>query len=715
MSARYGSGATAHIYFAADRFDNSGDSQIGFWFFNNQIAPQADGSFGPGAHKAGVIPHDANNSGDILVLSDFTNGGTQPTIRVFEWVGSGGSDGELQLLGGTTTDIRDCGTVPTDDFCASVNNFDGAAVPWLFRNKSGQASFGHGEFYEGGLNLTSLGLQNECFSSFLAETRSAQSVTATLKDFVSGPFQDCSSSIVTTPSVGQNGTASIGTGSITVHDTAAVTVNGASTFTGTLAFAICGPIATGNCVTGGTAVAAKAGVNPVTANGNYDSADVTITTAGRYCFRAVYTSGTPGVPNQADPPAGSASTTECFTITPAQPTISTLASANTVGVNLGTALNDTATLSGTSNKPNGSAAGGTITFRLYGPSASASCVNSGVGANLVGTSVVNVSGDGTNYQASTGTITGTLTPTSAGKYWWTAEYSGDPPNTLNAPAGAAGTTTTCGDTLESSIVSPSQPTISTLASANTVGVNLGTALNDTATLSGTSNKPNGSAAGGTITFRLYGPSASASCVNSGVGANLVGTSVVNVSGDGTNYQASTGTITGTLTPTSAGKYWWTAEYSGDPPNTLNAPAGAAGTTTTCGDTLESSIVISLQPTLDTAQSFVPNDQAVVNVATGAGSLAGSVRFRLYDNATCTPAGTTLYDKSFTLGTDGTVSNGGLRWTVNTDNATAYLADKTFSWLVQYTSTNNGHTNVTSACNVEHSSLTIVNGAQANTP
>ncbi|HEY3382765.1 MAG TPA: hypothetical protein VGK32_13405, partial [Vicinamibacterales bacterium] len=336
MSARYGSGATAHIYFAADRYDNSGDAQIGFWFFNNQIAPQSDGSFGPGAHKAGVIPHDPDNSGDILVLSDFTQGGTQPTIRVYEYVGTGGSDGSLQLLGGTATDVRDCGIVSTDDFCASVNKNDGAAVPWLFKNKSGQTTFGHGEFYEGGLNLTSLGLQNECFSSFLAETRSAQSVTATLKDFVSGPFQDCSSSVVTTPSVGQNGTASIGTGSITVHDTAAVTVNGPSTFTGTLAFAICGPIATGNCVSGGTDVAAKAGVNPVTANGNYDSADVTITTAGRYCFRATYTSGTSGVPNKSDPAAGSTSTSECFTITPVQPTISTVASANTIGVNLGT-------------------------------------------------------------------------------------------------------------------------------------------------------------------------------------------------------------------------------------------------------------------------------------------------------------------------------------------------------------------------------------------
>ena len=59
--------------------------------------------------------------------------------------------------------------------------------------------------------------------------------------------------------------------------------------------------------------------------------------------------------------------------------------------------------------------------------------------------------------------------------------------------------------------------------------------------------------------------------------------------------------------------------------------------------------------MDTAQRFVPNDSATVTVASGAGNLAGSVRFRLYDNATCTPSNTTLYDKSFNIATqnDGT--------------------------------------------------------------
>src|SRR5262249_25897996 len=44
---------------------------------------------------------------------------------------------------------------------------------------------------EEGVDLTALGLQG-CFSTFMAETRSSQSPTATLSDFVLGSFPLCS-------------------------------------------------------------------------------------------------------------------------------------------------------------------------------------------------------------------------------------------------------------------------------------------------------------------------------------------------------------------------------------------------------------------------------------------------------------------------------------------------------------------------------------------
>src|SRR5262249_20329364 len=57
-----------------------------------------------------------------------------------------------------------------------------------------------GEFLEEGVNLSALGL-NACFSSFLAETRSSQSPTATLSDFVIGQFDTCNLELPNTASV----------------------------------------------------------------------------------------------------------------------------------------------------------------------------------------------------------------------------------------------------------------------------------------------------------------------------------------------------------------------------------------------------------------------------------------------------------------------------------------------------------------------------------
>src|SRR5262249_51508234 len=51
-------------------------------------------------------------------------------------------------------------------------------------------SFPTGSFFEGGINLSSFGLAG-CFTTFLAETRSSQSTSAQLKDFVTGNIATC--------------------------------------------------------------------------------------------------------------------------------------------------------------------------------------------------------------------------------------------------------------------------------------------------------------------------------------------------------------------------------------------------------------------------------------------------------------------------------------------------------------------------------------------
>jgi hypothetical protein len=363
FAARYTISGTKYLYFGADRFANSGDAQIGFWFLQGNVGNQAGGTFGPDAHK----------KGDILVLSDFTNGGVATTIRVFLWdpahlPASELVDGTLlPIAGGLTSDAR-CGVANPDDFCANVNNVDGVTAPWSYTNKEGANTFGHGELYEGGINLTALnaivpGIANECFASFVAETRSSQSVDAVLKDFTIGSFEACQSGIVTTP---QNSTITLG-GSNT--DTAVVTGTGAGTPTGKVQFFICSPseLTGGQCKAPSGTQVIKAGSDatgeplgpspPPPATPDPTKAEVTsgaytppsvAASIGTWCWRGVYkpAAGSPYAEQTDD------STGECFTVTQLQPLIST---AQTM------TLKDSATISLTG----GGTLSGTLRFRLY--------------------------------------------------------------------------------------------------------------------------------------------------------------------------------------------------------------------------------------------------------------------------------------------------------------------------------------------------------------
>ena len=433
-----------------------------------------------------------------------------------------------------------------------------------------------------------------------------------------------------------DGSVAIGAnGTVSVTDSAVLTVSGgATTYGGTMTFHLCGPTPLSDasytlCTTGGTLVGAVknvSGPSPTTVV----SDAATITSAGRYCWRADYSGdATAGVPASSD-----SSVTECFKVTPLQPAITTNAT-GAAGVVIGTAISDSATLSGATSN-----AGGSITFRVYGPN-DATCT----GTPAFTSAAVPVSGNGT-YSS------GTFTPTAAGTYRWIASYTGDLPNTL-AVAGA------CNAANEASLINPRQPAIVTDATG-AAGVPLGTAISDSATLSNTAPKPDGSPAGGTITFRVYGPN-DATCT----GTPAFTSAAVPVSGNGT-YSS------GTFTPTAAGTYRWIASYSGDLPNTL-AVAGS------CNDANEASVIISLNPTIATAQSFVPNDSATITVAAGGGDLAGNVVFKLYVNdATC--AGTAAYTSASIPISGG--SGTALSKTVLSNNTTSYGATgTTFIWVV----------------------------------
>ena len=276
FAARYGS----LIVFGSDRFDNSGDAQQGFWLFQNPVGTNADGTF-----------HDVHKEGDVLILSDFSVGGTVSSVSVYKWVDSGG-DISTHLLSLFASNAANCVPVAnTGDVCGVVNPTNGTSTGgWTFTDKSGNGTYLRGEFFEGGIDLAAFaGLSAECFASFSSETRSSQSPTATLKDFVVGEFQACQSTITTTQTWVPN-------------DSASVLGGGASSFTGDITFTLydnttCdgnvlyGPEAiTGVSGTSSTPATASTSNDGVPANGGY-----TASADGDFSWGVTFHSTTSGV------------------------------------------------------------------------------------------------------------------------------------------------------------------------------------------------------------------------------------------------------------------------------------------------------------------------------------------------------------------------------------------------------------------------------------
>jgi hypothetical protein len=427
------------MFFAMERNANAGDANVAFWFLQGGAScPAAGGSF-TGSH----------HNGDLLIVSAFTNGGSVSTIDAYEW-----QNGALN-----TTPVahgQDCrtGTVTGDPTCATANTGTLSNIPWLTENKAD--GVGHtlqsGEFFEGGIDLSapSVNLANNCFNTFIPDTRSSQSLTATLYDFAIGQLGECKSTTSTTPvdatDTSQPPASSIpldpNDAKVTVKDHTTVGVTGISSFnaanSNNLSWHICGPsAATSTQLCDGTAgnVGVAVGSQAITAPGQYDSPTVTLTEAGRYCFRADFAGDSVvGVPPSSDSSAG-----ECFTISPAQPSLTTAAS--TGPVDFGQPINDSVTLSGTAHEPGtggptgsdgsinptalGGDATGNIVVKAYGPD---SCTTVAFTSSAIG-----ASGDGTYGGAGSAFE---FTPTAPGQYVFVASYAGDPPNTLGIAASA---------------------------------------------------------------------------------------------------------------------------------------------------------------------------------------------------------------------------------------------------------------------------------------
>lgn len=183
------------ITFTSDRYSNDGDAAIGFWFFKKQVGTDGNGKF-TGEHE----------DGDVLVVSDFNEGENVNTIRVFEWKKGVGLV-EPTIPGGTVFDCRAFGANP--NVCATQNATEQNAI-WPYTPKANVGTSGKYPAYtflEGAVNISKIfpDSEDQCFASFLAETRSSTSPTAQLKDFVGGRFPICEPATTLTASTPDGG------------------------------------------------------------------------------------------------------------------------------------------------------------------------------------------------------------------------------------------------------------------------------------------------------------------------------------------------------------------------------------------------------------------------------------------------------------------------------------------------------------------------------
>ena len=558
FAAKYdGTDGHQYLFFGADRTAVNGAKDLGFWFFKSPVSLNEDGTFN-GVHTVG----------DILVLSTFTQGGAATTIRVFSWVGTGGNTNNTLQTEGL---FGDC--VPGRrhrDGCATVNNST-IQSPWAYQSKisgSPADTLFAGGFMEGGVDLSDLGLTG-CFTNFLVETRSSPEIGAQLKDFLIGEFEACEAALVTTPADGAGvelgdsdgddlPDIQIGTGSagVDVTDQADLTIDGTDTWSGTLHFFLCGPIATGTCDSGGLEIGTGTAVDqdtpqPVVS----DSAN--LTSVGRYCWRGFFDSDTLGVDDSTDASEG-----ECFEVLPVTPSLTTVAREDVI---LGNPVTDDATLGGTAYQPgtNGpdatytsinadmvTPANGTITFTLFGPG---DCTTVATNPNSPTTNPqdVTVIGDGV-YTAS-------FTPAAIGEYTWVANYSGDSPNTN--PFGP----TACPDANEAVIVSE---TLLTTEPANAAGdplvdsdgddlpdIQIGTGADGVDVTDSADLTVNGVADwSGTLHFFLCGPIDTGTCDSGGL---EIGT------GTPVDQDTPQPVVSGTAHLTSVGRYCWRGFFDSD--------------------------------------------------------------------------------------------------------------------------------------------------------
>jgi hypothetical protein len=173
------------IIFGADRLSPNGDANIGIWFFQESVCTSG-GAF----VQCGTTTAAHHINGDVFIVSAFVNGGGVSAIQAYVWDNTCASGIKNPSPGQCAA--SNLKVLPTAGIAFAITNSSTVNATW--------ASYATGNnlasplFFEGGLDISQAfaGGTVPCFASFLEETRSAQSPTAVLKDFLLGAFPVCS-------------------------------------------------------------------------------------------------------------------------------------------------------------------------------------------------------------------------------------------------------------------------------------------------------------------------------------------------------------------------------------------------------------------------------------------------------------------------------------------------------------------------------------------
>jgi hypothetical protein len=551
------------MYFGLEKNKDNGTNDVGFWFLQGNASCSA-----PSGHKPWTGTHTVN---DVLVVSEFTNGGGVSNITAYRWVGGTNPLQQIATAG-------DCkGSAGTDAMCATTNS--GATqfnttitTPWLTSDATGgvgRTKIVPPDFFEGGINLTrafsgSGATAPSCFNTFIADTRSSNVPSSTLFDFARGQIGQCTAALTTQAGSTANGgvasPTSIGTGVVSSGtDTATLAITGTANWAGTMTWYLCGPVTTDGCASSGTGagyLVTTRTVNQSSAASQFVSGSVNLTSAGRYCWTAHFEPDT-ATKNAGIDPKDDNGANECFTVAAVQATLATSASCSATPCIVGSTLSDTATLTGAASAPgtngtnttypsiaatNGAAAPGSIAWTAYGPD---DCTTVAM-AQTTRT----VSGNNTYPTASQTAVS--FTGNTVGTYTFVAQFTSTSVNTLGTSLSP------CPDTTNTEKVT-------VVGTASTASAQRWLP-NDRIVLS-----TNGSTLHGTLTATLYRGSftgTAANCAPAGTATAISGqvyTFTPNGDASGTAYQTTNTTFfVGTKSDGTAGgvagQYFWLIHY-----------------------------------------------------------------------------------------------------------------------------------------------------------